>query len=218
MYLGIIPARGGSKGIPRKNIKPIAGFPLIAWTIKDALESSLMDDFVVSSEDHEICEVAREYGAKVLERPAELAGDAVLSRDVVAHALRILGGDASVLLQCTSPVRRRGLIDGVIQAFKDGGQDSVSTGFDYLNYPPFGTEHRRQDLATVFVNDGSVIVSKRDVLLTGSLFGKNAGTYVTTREENVDIDSEFDFWLAEKVLEKGLSEGWITPPVKVAAK
>ncbi|MDR2199743.1 MAG: acylneuraminate cytidylyltransferase family protein [Deltaproteobacteria bacterium] len=215
MYLGIIPARGGSKGIPRKNIKLIAGHPLIAWTIKDALESRLMDSFVVSSEDREILEVAQSYGAPVLERPPQLAGDEVLTRDVLVHALRVLGGDAAVLLQCTSPARRPGRIDEVIKAFESAPYDSMSTGFDHLNYPPFGTEHRRQDLNTVFVNDGSIIVTKSDNLRRYSLFGENAGTFVTTREENVDIDAEFDFWLAEKILEKGIDDGWLKAPVRV---
>ncbi|MDR2354179.1 MAG: acylneuraminate cytidylyltransferase family protein [Deltaproteobacteria bacterium] len=213
--MGVIPARGGSKGIPRKNIKLIAGHPLIAWTIKDAFASTLLDSFVVSTEDLEIMEVSKSYGAKILERPPQLALDDVLSRDVVAHAVRVLEADTAVLLQCTSPVRREGLIDKVIRAFQEENYDSMSTGFNYLNYPPFGTEHRRQDLNTVFVNDGSVIVSKAQNLFNDSLFGKKLGSYVTTREENVDIDSDFDFWLAEKILEKGLAEGWIKEPVKV---
>ncbi|MDR2406424.1 MAG: acylneuraminate cytidylyltransferase family protein [Deltaproteobacteria bacterium] len=215
MYLGVIPARGGSKGIPRKNIKLIAGHPLIAWTIKDALESKLMDSFVVSTEDKEIMEVAKSYGAKVLERPKELAEDEVLSRDVIAHALRVLDADIAVLLQCTSPIRREGLIDKVIKSFEGGDYDSVSTGYDYFNYPPFGTEHRRQDLKTVFVNDGSVIVARCENIFNDSLFGKKLGTYLTTREENVDIDADFDFFIAEKIIEKALTDGWMKEPVKI---
>jgi CMP-N-acetylneuraminic acid synthetase len=174
-----------------------------------------MDSFVVSTEDQEIMEVSRSYGADVLERPAELSGDAVLSRDVVSHAARVLGGDVMILLQCTSPIRRKGLIDRVIKAYGEGGFDSISTGFEHLNYPPFGTEHRRQDLHTVFVNDGSVIATARANLENETLFGRNPGAFVTTREENVDIDAEFDFWLAEELLKKGLREGWMTEPVKV---
>ena len=212
MILGVIPARGGSNGIPRKNIKVLAGHPLIAWTIKDALESRLLDRFVVSTEDPEIAAVARKYGAEVLSRPPELAGDGVISREVVAPALRILGGDAAVLLQATSPVRRPGLIDRTITIFRDWDWDSVATGFPYYIYPPHGTEHRRQDISQVFVNDGSVIVSKAETILNGSLFGKKAGTLVTTRDENVDIDEEYDFWLAEKTVEKGVAEGWLKAP------
>ena len=218
MILGVIPARGGSKGIPRKNIKVLHGHPLIAWTIKDARESKLLDKFVVSTEDGEVASIARKYGAQVLTRPQELAGDGVISREVVAHALRILGGDVSVLLQATSPVRRPGLIDKAVTTFRDWGWDSVATGFPYYIYPPHGVEHRRQDISQVFVNDGSVIVSKAETILNGSLFGEKAGTLITTRDENVDIDEEYDFWLAEKTIEKGLAEGWITPPRLASGK
>ncbi len=207
-FLGIIPARGGSKGVPRKNIKMICGHPLIAWTIRSAQASRLLDRVIVSTEDEEIAAVARRYGAEVLERPAELAGDAVISRDVVAHALNAFGAAHSALLQATSPVRSPGLIDRVVTAFKNGDWDSMATGNDYPLYPPHGVEHRRQDIKHVFVNDGSVIVSTAKTVMAKSLFGQKAGTFVTSREENVDIDDEFDFWLAEKTLERVLAQGW----------
>ncbi|MDR1038808.1 MAG: acylneuraminate cytidylyltransferase family protein [Deltaproteobacteria bacterium] len=212
MIVGVIPARGGSKGIPRKNIKPICGHPLLAWTVQAAAASKLLFSYAVSTEDAEIAAIAEIYGAPVLKRPPELAGDEVLSREVVAHALRTLGGDAAVLLQPTSPVRRPGLVDNVIEAFQSGDWHSMSTGYDSWLYPPHGTEHRRQDIGTVFVNDGSVICTMAEVVFSGSLFGERAGTLVTSREENVDIDGEYDFWLAEKLLDKAISEGWLTPP------
>ncbi|MDR2947219.1 MAG: acylneuraminate cytidylyltransferase family protein [Candidatus Adiutrix sp.] len=216
-FLGIIPARGGSKGVPRKNIKMICGHPLIAWTIRAAQDSKLLDRLVVSTEDDEIAEVSRAYGAEVLARPAELAADDIISRDVIAHALKATGAAHSVLFQATSPVRSPGLTDRVITAFTSGEWESMATGFNYALYPPHGVEHRRQDISSVFVNDGSVIVSTAATVLAGSLFGKRAGTLVTTREENVDIDEPFDFWLAEQVLGKVLAEGWDIVPQKVAA-
>jgi CMP-N-acetylneuraminic acid synthetase len=212
VILGVIPARGGSKGISRKNIKPIAGHPLIAWTIQAALEAEFLDRLVVSTEDYEIGMVARSYGAEILDRPAELARDETVSRLVLEHALDALGGDEAVLLQATSPVRRPGLIDLIIDFYKSGDYDSVATGFEQLQYPPHGVEHRRQDINSVFVNDGSVIISSQVTIKNRSLFGTKAGTVITSREENVDIDDEFDFWLAEKILEKALSEGWLTCP------
>lgn len=215
-YLGIIPARGGSKGVPRKNIKMICGHPLIAWTISAALASKMLDRIVVSTEDEEIAAISRAYGAEVLERPAHLAADETISRDVIAHALQATGLSHSVLLQPTSPVRSPGLIDRVITSFKNGSWDSMATGCQYPLYPPHGVEHRRQDIDYVFVNDGSVIVSTRATVLNGSLFGRQAGTIITSREENVDIDEAFDFWLAEKVLEKVISSGWDIVPQKVA--
>ncbi|MDR2422826.1 MAG: acylneuraminate cytidylyltransferase family protein [Deltaproteobacteria bacterium] len=212
MILGVIPARGGSKGVPRKNVKPIAGAPLIAWSIQAALESRLLTRFVVSTEDEEIAGVARAYGAEVLPRPIELAQDETVSRLVLEHALDALGGQAVALLQPTSPVRRPGLVDRVVGLFNSGNFDSMATGFERLLYPPHGVEHRRQDVKSAFVNDGSVVVSRAETIKSQSLFGARAGTLVTSREENVDIDDEFDFWLAEKILEKGLAEKWLTSP------
>jgi N-acylneuraminate cytidylyltransferase len=180
--------------------------------LQAAAASRRLESYAVSTEDPEIAAVAELYGAPVLKRPPELAEDDVLSRDVIAHALRILDGDVAVLLQPTSPVRRPGLVDSVVEAFESGDWDSMSTGYDTLLFPPHGTEHRRQDISSVFVNDGSVICSTAQTVFNGSLFGNRAGTLVTSREENVDIDDEYDFWLAGKVLEKALSEGWATPP------
>ena len=215
-FLGLIPARGGSKGVPRKNIRPICGHPLIAWTISAALKSGLLDQILVSTEDEEIAEISRSYGAEVLKRPDELAVDTALSRDVIAHALKATGAENSVLLQATSPVRSPGLIDRVVAAFNGGSWDSMATGFEYPLYPPHGVEHRRQNIQYVFVNDGSVIVSTRATVLNNSLFGQKTGTLISSREENVDIDDEFDFWLAEKVLERALSQGWDIEPERVS--
>ena len=200
MILGIIPARGGSKGIPRKNIKPLHGRPLIAWTIEAALKSRLLDRFVVTTEDAEIAAVARQYGAEVLDRPVELAGDTVISREVIKHALLAMDAKVSVLLQPTSPIRDDDLIDRVIRAFLDGDYDSMATGYMNPAYPPHGEEHRRQDIGENFVNDGSVVISTVETILAGSLFGQKAGTMVTDRFQNIDIDEEFDFRLAEAVL------------------
>ena len=214
-FLGIIPARGGSKGVPRKNIRPMCGHPLIAWTIRAAQDSQLLDRVLVSTEDEEIARISRAYGAEVLERPAELADDTTISRDVIAHALTATGAAHSVLLQATSPVRSPGLIDRVVESYKAGEWDSMATGFEHPLYPPHGVEHRRQDINYVFVNDGSVIVSTRETVEAKSLFGQRAGTLLTSREENIDIDDEFGFWMAEKVLERVLAQGWDIVPKRV---
>jgi len=206
MILGVIPARGGSKGIPRKNLRPVCGRPLIAWTIDAARKSKLLDRFVVSTEDAEIKAVAQELGAEVLDRPDELAGDEVLSWEVLDHALEATGADVSVLLQPTSPIRDDDLIDRAVQAFLDDPTlDSLATGYEQPVYPPHGQDHRRQDISSKFVNDGSIVVSKRTALEAGGLFGRNAGTMVTDKEQNIDIDDLFDLWLAEKVLERRLA-------------
>ena len=145
-----------------------------------------------------------------------MAIDTARSRDVIAHELQATGAENSVLLQATSPVRSPGLIDRVVTAFNEDSWDSMATGFEYPLYPPHGVEHRRQDIKYVFVNDGSVIVSTRTTVLNNSLFGQKTGTLISSREENVDIDDEFDFWLAEKVLERALSQGWDIEPRPVS--
>lgn len=106
--LGLIPARGGSKGVPRKNIREICGKPLIAWTIEAALAAKGLDRVVVSTEDEEIAAVARRYGADVLLRPPELATDTASTQDVMVHALQNLPAETLVLLQPTSPYRTNG--------------------------------------------------------------------------------------------------------------
>jgi N-acylneuraminate cytidylyltransferase len=186
----------------------------LAWTIQAARHSKLLDGFAVSTEDEEIKEVARRYGAAALDRPPELAADDTTTKAVLKQVNQEIGGPdaAIVLLQATSPIRREGLIDRTIEAFRSGDYDSMSTGGWQMQYPPHGVEHRRQDVKQVFVNDGSVIVLKAANLAADVLFGAKAGTLATSREENVDIDEPFDFWLAEKILEKGLSEGWLVEP------
>ena len=127
--IGITPARGGSKAIPRKNIKEIAGKPLIAWTIEAAKKSKLMDKYFVSTEDQGIAEIARKYGAEVVGRSKELASDTATTLDVIQDFLKKEEADLIVLLQCTSPVKEEGLIDKCIQRFLDSGADSLATGF-----------------------------------------------------------------------------------------
>ena len=119
MILGLIPARGGSKGIPRKNLRKIAGKPLIAWTIEAAQEASRLERFVVSTEDGEIAEVAREYGAEVLDRPQHLASDRATSLSVWQHTLNSIPASVLVNIYPTSPIRDQGLIDSVVKQFID---------------------------------------------------------------------------------------------------
>jgi len=111
MILGITPARGGSAGLPRKNIRPVAGRPLLAWTLEAARESKRLDRYVISTEDPEIALVASRYGAEVIHRPAELATDEVTTLSVLQQVLEQIHADTVVLLQATSPVRDSDLID-----------------------------------------------------------------------------------------------------------
>ncbi len=198
--LGITPARGGSKGIPKKNIKQIASKPLIAWTIESAKESEKLDRYVISTEDGEIAEIAKQYGVEVLNRPLELASDEASTLSVLQHAVKEMPCDTVVLLQATSPIRRPGLIDECIKEFKDNDYDSLATGF-ICNYIEYGKNQlRRQDIKGFFYDDGNVYVIKADLIKRGERYGKKLGRKIVSQIENVEIDDEFEFWIAEKIL------------------
>lgn len=198
--LGVTPARGGSKGIPYKNIKQIAGKPLIAWTFEAIRESNLLSEYVVSTDDDKIAAVSEQYGARVLWRPAELATDTADTLPVLQHALQVYPADVLVLLQATSPIRSPGLIDSCIREFLDGGYDSLATGF-ICKYVEYGfNDLRRQDIGGFFYDDGNVYVMRADIVLDGDRYGKKICRKIISRSENVEIDDEFDFWLVEKIL------------------
>jgi N-acylneuraminate cytidylyltransferase len=200
MILGITPARGGSKGIPGKNIKVVSGKPLIAWTIEAAKESKMIDRYVVSTEDEEIAEISRKCGADVIARPQELATDETTTLSVLQYVIEKIPCDSVVLLQATSPIRRDGLIDECIREFVDNEYDSLATGFT-CKYIEYGKNNlRRQDIKGFFYDDGNVYVIKTDLIERGERFGEKIGRKVISRWENIEIDDEFDFWLAEQTL------------------
>lgn len=200
MILGITPARGQSKGIPRKNIRLVAGKPLIAWTIEAAKKSRLLDDYLISSEDKEIIEVAKSYGAKVFLRPPELADDTVSTLSVLQHAVSVIPCSTVVLLQATSPIRGENLIDDCIRDFQDKKYDSLATGF-FCKYTEYGkVSLRRQEIEGFFYDDGNVYVINADLIRKGERFGKNIGRKIISRWENVDIDDEFDLWVVEQII------------------
>lgn len=203
MILGITPARGGSKGILKKNIKTIAGKPLIAWTIEAAKESKLLDKYVVSTEDREISDIVKAYGVEVLSRPSELATDSTSTLSVLQHAVQKMPCDTIVLLQATSPIRASGLIDQCVKEFLAGGYDSLATGFTCKCAEYGKNELRRQDLAGFFYDDGNVYVINADMIRKGDRYGGKIGKKYISRPENIDIDDEFDFWVAEQFLMKG---------------
>lgn len=207
MIVGVTPARGGSKGVAGKNIKPICGKPLIAWTIERAQLSKRLDRFLVSTEDSEIAEVARKWGAEVLERPKELATDEATALSVLQHVLREVPADIVVFLQATSPVRDPDLIDRCIQRFLEAGADSLATGF-VCKYVEYGkNERRRQEIPGFFYDDGNVYIMKAPLVRKGDRFGERIERVLLDREQSVEIDDEFDFWLAEQILKRrqGLS-------------
>lgn len=202
MILGVIPARGGSKGIPKKNIREICGKPLIAWTIEAAKESRSLDRFVVSTEDPEIAGISREWGAEVIDRPAGLATDTATTLSVLKDLLTKVNADTIVLLQCTSPVRTPGLIDTCIKKYQETGADVVASGF-LCNLFEWGTySARRQELKEYFHDDGNVYVISAGNIRQGDLFAGKRETVIVPRECTFEIDDEFDFWINKKILEK----------------
>lgn len=202
MILGVIPARGGSKGIPRKNIREIRGKPLIAWTIEAARKSQYLDRFVVSTEDPEIASVSRTFHAEVADRPAILASDEATTLSVLQDVLLKMNADIVVLLQCTSPVRTPGLIDQCIEKFRETGADALATGY-LCSLFEWGTySARRQELRPFFHDDGNVYVINADNIRNGDLFAGKRETLIVDRECSFEIDDEFDFWLNEQILMK----------------
>lgn len=207
MILGVIPARGGSKCIPRKNIKLIADKSLLVWTIESARESNLLDRFVVTTEDLEIAEITKKYNAEVLWRPKKLASDNASTLSVLQHVLSKINADSIVILQPTSPIRDKGLIDRCIKKFIETGADSLATGF-ICKFVECGTsDKRRQDIKGFFYDDGNVYVIKSGLIKQGERFGKKVERMIIDKEQNIDIDDDFDFWLADQVLNKRVKEG-----------
>jgi CMP-N-acetylneuraminic acid synthetase len=205
MILGVTLARGGSKGLPRKNIRQCAGKPLIAWTIEAALNAALLDAYVVSTEDNEIANIAKKHGATVARRPLHLAGGEV-NRWTVMQDLtnNFPAAHVIVLLQATSPVRSSGLIDDCIRQYLDDQLDSLATGFYHHDSPyPENRGQNRQEMARRFFDDGNIYIWSRSLLETypWQHAGQRAGIRITTELENIDINTAFDLWVAERILE-----------------
>jgi len=205
--LGVTTVRGGSKGLPRKNIRLLLGKPLMVWTIEQAKKSRLITRYVVSTEDKEMKELALKHNVEVIDRPIELAQDETSTWEVLYDLLKRLKPyepDAVVLLQAPCPIRKPGLIDSCIEKFFDEDIDSLVTGY-YFEDTIWGKPiKRRQDIVKerTFVNDGNVYVFRPEIILNGDIVGKRYGYIFTSKEEHVDIDDEFDFWLAEKIMEE----------------
>lgn len=218
--VAVIPARGGSKGIPRKNVQPLAGKPLIVHSIEQARRSRCVTETVVSTDDDEIVAVSEAAGAVVVWRPAEISGDYASSESALIHAIKTLFAqeerlpDLVVFLQCTSPLRRAGDIDGAVRTLLEQGADSLlsvspshrflwaetADGARSLNYD-FCNRPRRQDMQPQYVENGSIYVFRPEALLnTGNRLSGKIALYKMDEEAAVDIDSLFDMKLAEMML------------------
>lgn len=228
--LAIIPARGGSKGLPGKNLRPLAGHPLIAYSIAAALQSELVTRTICSTDSEEIAEVAQEYGAEVpFLRPAELAQDDSRDYDFFSHAIHELGKtgyhpEILVQLRPTDPIRRHGLVDEAVNMLLDDPEaDSVRTITEPAYSPykmwmigndgtldPFvslpGVKESfnlpRQELPEVWWHIGVLDVLRTRVLSTpGAVSGDKILPLKVDRATSADIDSQQDFERAEKLLE-----------------
>jgi CMP-N,N'-diacetyllegionaminic acid synthase len=214
--VALIPARGGSKGIPHKNLAPLGGKPLLAYAIDAAAGSSEVRRIVVSTDSEAIARAAAERAAEVLMRPAALAADETPMHDVVGHALRELGGcDVLVLLQPTSPLRRAAHIDEAVRLLLNTEADSVVSvvevphryspdslmAFDDGRLvpiaPPAG---RRQDKPRVYARNGPAVLAVRPDRISDDLYGDDCRPYLMAPEDSLDVDEPFDLELAEFLL------------------
>jgi len=222
--LAIIPARGGSKGVQRKNIREVAGKPLIAWTIEEANKSKYIDRLILSSEDDEIITIAKQWGCEVpFVRPQELAEDETPGIEPVIHAIKTLRDkyDYVVLLQVTSPLRSVEDIDGCLELMiKQGAISCVSVTepekSPYWMYKMSKSSHRldplipqdrdiscRQDLPKVYALNGAVYVNRCDYLInTKKMINDETIGYMMPKERSVDIDTEADFVYLNYILSK----------------
>lgn len=220
--LGIITARGGSKGIPGKNIKPLAGKPLIAYTIEAAKQSKLLTRTIISTDYEDIALVSKKYGGDVpFMRPAEFAQDKSTSIDVIKHAITWLKEnqkeeyDYVMILQPTSPLRRAEDIDECIKIAVEKDADSVMSMKELDDFSPkklkkiqdgliipyFEEEGtftaQRQSLDKMYKRNCAVYLTKVSYILNNDLFGKTSYAYIMSEERSVDINKPIDFEVAE---------------------
>ncbi|BDZ71521.1 cytidylyltransferase domain-containing protein [Methanobacterium petrolearium] len=222
--LAIIPARGGSKTIPGKNIRDMHGKPLIAWTIESALECEFLDETVVSTDDPKISEISKKYGAEVpFLRPKKISEDNSPTIDALIYtidSLKNMGHNPEiiVLLQPTSPLRTVKDIQTALELFfKHKTCNSVVSVSEYEHSPywslkiekgylkpNFGDEYfntRRQDLPELYMPNGAIYISSEPNLRKfGGFFSDKIIPYVMPKERSVDIDTMMDFKLAELIL------------------
>lgn len=206
--IAIIPARGGSKRIPRKNLLPFAGKPLVVHSIEDALGARRVHRTIVSTDDAKIAAVSREAGAEVIDRPAELAGDTATSESALVHVLDVIRQrgerepDLVVFLQCTSPEREPADIDAAIALLEDTGADSLLSATRSRRYlwhmkdgsaVPFNYDYRKrwreQDFPEQFMENGSIYVFRPSVLRAGNnRLGGKIVIYEMNEESKLQID------------------------------
>ncbi len=220
-FLAIIPARGGSKRLPRKNVLDLAGKPLIAWSIEAGLNSKYIDKVVVSSDDTEILAVSKEYNAETIIRPDELASDTATTFDAIKHTIEnIEQYDYIVLLQATSPLRNAKHIDAAIELLGSKNADAVVSVCEMDHSPLWSNildeslsmqgflrdevlNKRSQDLEKYYRLNGAVYICKTEKFLEEKSFflQENIYGFKMDRESSIDIDEAIDFKMAEIIKE-----------------
>ena len=216
--LSIIPARGGSKGIPHKNIVSLCGHPLIYYTINAGLQSKYIDYLMVSTDDDEIATVSKRCGAEVpFMRPACLATDTSKTIDAVLHAINALeekgkNFDLLVLLQATQPLRDTNDIDGAIEYYVDTEIKSLASVSLVKDNPILvrnvknttmekiltqGSTVRRQDMPAFYRINGCIYINLVRELNEDTSFNDNVSPYIMERSHSIDIDEESDLYMAE---------------------
>ena len=210
--VAIIPARGGSKGIPRKNVRLMNNKPLISYAIMTALRTDMIDDVLVSTDDEEIANISRMYSAKVIIRPEQLATDAVTLDPVIYHAVKCYEEenekvDIVITMQPTSPLLKSETLQEALNAFLAIGIDTMISavnkphlawGEDNGTYFPFYEKRlNRQYLPKHLLETGAFVITKREFVTENSRFGKNINLYEVPDEESVDIDDYADWTICE---------------------
>ena len=218
--LVVIPARGGSKGIPRKNVRLLDGQPLISYSINVAKSSEYVDDVVITTDDSEIALLSEKFGASVIRRSEELSTDETPLDPVVYDAmvqkekLAFDEYDLVITLQPTSPLIKTSTLDQVIEKFEDFAIDSVITvvddrrlswGYDENNerfFPNYIERKNRQDLPKDFKETGAILATRRKFVNEFSRLGTNIDIVEVSQEESVDVTNYEDWWIAEKYLQR----------------
>ena len=225
--LGVTLARGGSKGVPGKNIRMLAGKPLIAYTIEECLKSELLSDYIVSTDDESIARVSKDFGAEVpFLRPTELATDASSSASALVHAVKFMEDfhskkyDYVVEVMATNPLKKSVDVDGCIRKLHDSHANSVVAVHRILDQHPARMkkiendflvdfcvpeipESRRQDLnPPAYIRSGSIYAVNRNFLITSGNRYDNFNTrpYILDSRNVINIDEEIDFLVAEKMI------------------
>ena len=219
-FLAIIPARGGSKRLPRKNILDLCGKPLISWSIEAALKSKYISKVVVSSDDEEILNISSNFGADIIKRPYELANDTATTFDAIKHTIdNFKNYDYIVLLQPTSPLRNVKHIDEAIELLEEKQADAIVSVCEMDHSPLWSNilpedgnmrgflreeilNKRSQDLEKYYRVNGAVYICKTDKLLENKSFflKDNIFAYIMDRKSSIDIDEEFDLEIAKVLI------------------